>query len=115
MSHKTITEGDTKDWVYKLEDPETGEPMDLTDATVKMYMWELPSQSIVINGSACTHDDTGGTITYNVQAADVDEPGKFQRQWEVTLSGGDIKSYPDLDVEDRNILTIEDKVEGTDT
>ena len=102
-------------WVKKLVDPSTGGPLDLTGATVTLYMWTLPHQSIVIDGGSCTHDDAGGTITYNPVLADVDEPGEFQCQFLVTLSNGKTKRYPDMSVDDRWIIKIGHVVESDDT
>lgn len=115
MAKLIITEGDTADWVYQLVDPETGEPLNLTGATVKLYMWSLPEQSIVIDGGSCTHNDTGGAITYSPALADVDDPGEYQIQYKVTLLDGSTKRYPDLNVDSRFTLVIEHAVEGQDT
>lgn len=110
-----LTEGDTANWVILLEDPESGAPIDLTGATVALYMWTIPEQGIVIDGAACSHDDDGGTVTYDVQLDDVDEPGEYQAQLKVTLANSKTRRYPDPQVDERWDIEIIHAVEGTDT
>lgn len=113
---ETIWEGDTEDWVFTIEHPETGAARDLSGATVTISMRSLRTGTMVIEDAACTHDDTGGTITYDVQTADVDDPGEYERMWTVTLAAGaGVKHYPDPDIQARDYLRIKSRVESTDT
>lgn len=113
--YELITEGDTEDWVYVLEHPETQAARDITGATAKLYMWKLPGYEMVIDGESVTVDGSNGKLTYDVQAADVDDDGEYERQWVVTLSGGEQKTYPDPMVQERDYLKIKPRVESTDT
>lgn len=110
-----ITEGDTEDWIFDVLNAQTDAARDLTGATVVLYMWSHPGSSVVIDGESCSHDDTGGQVTYSPAVADVDDPGTYQIQLKITLAGGDIKRYPDPQVQGRIYLHIHEAVENTDT
>lgn len=108
-----MAEGDTDPLVYEVEDKSTGGLYDLTGSTVTFSMWRQTSHTVVFEGQACTHDDTGGQITYAWATADTDSPGDFFGQFKITLSNSKVKHEP---ADYKNLfIRIHSRVESEDT
>lgn len=112
--HWLLTEGDTEDWEFYILNPMTGEPRDLSGLTITLSMWHLLTAEMVITDAACTHDDTGGKVTYDTQTDDVDTPGEYQAQAKVVDASGKVKHYPER-ADGRWVIDIGERVESTDT
>lgn len=106
-------QGDTEPWEWVLMDSRRRKVLDLTDATVKVFVLKLPDSTVLIDGVAATHNNTGGKITFEPTADDVDIPGDYEVQVEITLPTGKIRTYP-TDKQGRGRLHIGHKIGGVD-
>lgn len=74
---------------------ENGDPKDIAGATVRFHMRSLAGLSKV--AAAAINDQAGsgtGAVKYSWAAADVDTPGLYVGEWQITYSGGDVQSFP---------------------
>jgi len=95
------------DYGYDLQFTVTdvdGDAFNLTSATVMFQMAKETATSLKVNGT-CTldSDPTTGQCTYTLVAADLDTPGNYKAELEITVSG---KRYTigDMDVEVKRVL-----------
>lgn len=72
----------------------TGQPVDVTGATVKFYMRELESDVLTVDGSGSVVDGQAGTIGYAWAPGDTSSPGVYLAEFEVTYPGGDVETFP---------------------
>ena len=93
-AHFTIKQGDTSPALsvqFKWDDS----VVDLTDATVKMYMGLYDESSLLIDGATCTITDAeNGEIEYAWQTGDTDVVGLYEVEFVVTFSDGTIQTFP---------------------
>lgn len=66
-----------------------GDPLDLTGATSPVFLMRLlgASANTVDRATATVVDASTGVVSYSFAAADVDTPGTYRAEFEVTLSG----------------------------
>jgi len=70
-------------------------PLSLVGATAKFSMRASGSVVAKVNGvSADVYDETGGKVRYNWTASDTDTVGEYEAEFEVTLQGGGIVTFP---------------------
>lgn len=77
------------------------EAKDLTGAAVRFKMRPLEGGDLIVDAEAEV-DQTGpepenptrGMVHYEPVAGDVDTPGRYIGEWQVTFSGGEIQTYP---------------------
>lgn len=86
----TYVQGDTgPDIQYLLRDIETGDPLDLTGATVYFQMRKPDDRRYQVNALATIDDDpTSGKVRYVWQPNDLSVSGLYQLQWETHLPEG---------------------------
>lgn len=71
-----------------------GDPVDLTGASVKFIM-RLPGASAPkVNAAATVEDAAAGKVAYTFIAADLDTPGDYWAEWQVTFGGGAVQTFP---------------------
>lgn len=66
-----------------------GDPLDLTGATSPVFLMRLlgASANTVDRATATVVDAATGVVSYSFAAGDVDTPGTYRAEFEVTLSG----------------------------
>jgi hypothetical protein len=69
-------------------------PIDLSGASVRFVMSREPGQSPKVDAAAEVIDPGAGLVRYRWQAEDLDEPGRYLGEWEVTFVGGGVETYP---------------------
>lgn len=78
---------------------------DLTTATsVKFIMKPLQGNTVKVNTAATIVIPATGVVRYDWIASDVDTPGEFLAEWEVTWSGGKRQTFPTLSYHSVTIL-----------
>lgn len=92
-----------------LEDA-NGDGVDLNGAVVRFLMRAVGTATPKVAADAEIVDASTGEVRYAWAEGDLDTPGVFRAEWEVTYSGGDQETFPsdgwieavvraDLDVE----------------
>ena len=94
----TIYAGDSVDLVIIVTDPETGDPKNLTAATVQWAMFKEHRGTVVLTkatGDGVTITDaTEGELTIALEPEDTEEllPDIYAHECEVTDSGGNVST-----------------------
>lgn len=89
MADVFMKQGDLQpDLTFAFTDAD-GEAIDLTGATVELWMTPIHGTAAKIAGAACDIDSpaTAGTGGYQWQAGDTDTPGGFLAEFRATWSG----------------------------
>jgi hypothetical protein len=91
-----IKKGDTAPPIRRqIIQASTGLPYDLTGATAKFIMNEEDKTTPIINAAAVIESPEGnGFIRYDWQAGDTDKVGNFPAEFQITLSGGGVLTFP---------------------
>jgi hypothetical protein len=71
-----------------------GVVVNLTGASVKFLMRRVGSRLLKVNGTGTVVTPLAGAVSYTWASADVNEPGLFDAEWEVTFSGGAKETFP---------------------
>ena len=71
-----------------------GLPYDLTGATVNFHMRLNGAALAKVDSVVTIIDSTGGIVEYDWQAGDLDTPGIYQLEWEVTNPDTSITTFP---------------------
>jgi len=88
--------GDTQPISISLTDAETGDAIDLTDATATFTMVLADNDRTVKvdEAEAEVYEATNGEVRYNFVASDVDTVGEYYGFFEITYSGGKKQTVP---------------------
>ena len=90
-----LVENDTKPAIgWVLKDRETNDVIDLTTATVKLYVRALGSTTLKIDGRELTKPNGGGDglVQYTPVSGDLDTPGQYEGDIEITFLDGTIQT-----------------------
>ncbi len=88
-------ENDTGSSFQKTLEDENGAAVDVTGATVRFTMTSALDGTVKISEAAATIDDAvNGLVSYTWAAGDLDTPGDYFGEFEVTFSGGDVQTFP---------------------
>ena len=87
---------------YLLDQDEN--PIDLTACTVRFIMRKRGETNYKVYQTVTIVDEDTGRIRYNWDAADTDEAGTFDAEFEVTYSDGTIETFPNDTYVTVNIL-----------
>lgn len=91
----TLKKGDTRpELSITITDEATGNALDLTGATAKFYMDGEDGTAKVNGATATIYDAANGKVKYSWQTADVDSAGRYLAEFEITLAGGGIVTFP---------------------
>jgi hypothetical protein len=71
-----------------------GAAVNLTGASVRFVMSKSPTSTPKVDAAATIVDASAGKVRYTWQAADLNAPGRYIAEWQVTFSGGAIETYP---------------------
>lgn len=103
MSDITLVQGDTAPDVTGALTYDDGTAVDLTDNLgIRFQMRKADDRRYTINGSASVvGDPTLGQVSYRFGANELDNPGDYQCQWEVTFSDGRVQTQAEV-----NTITV---------
>jgi len=92
MTETVLVQGDTRPVINAtLRLQESATPINLTNCSVKFQMRRANDKQLTINGSCTVVDAVAGTVSYTLGANDLNTPGDYVAQFEVT--------YPDSRVQ----------------
>ena len=79
-----------------ITDELTGNALDLTGASAKFYLRPEKGGTIKIDGGTATiYGAAAGKVKYTwVGTADTNTPGRYLGEFEITLAGGGIVTFP---------------------
>ena len=86
--------GDTSpEFQVTLKDAD-GDAVDLTGATVVFNMNDEDGNQVVDRGACTLVTAASGIVKYSWQAADTDEAGYFEAEFEVTYTDSSVETFP---------------------
>lgn len=95
MSVFAVKQGDTLPIIRSTLKDGDGEPLNLTDVTVRFAMRPLASTTITVDAPATVvGDPEDGIVEYFWQPGDTDIAGVSLGEWRVTYSGGELLTAP---------------------
>jgi hypothetical protein len=74
----------------------SGEPIDLTGASVLFKMATPRNGETVVDTSARIADASAGLVRYPWAAEDTAEPGRYRAEFVVTYADGSIETFPNV-------------------
>ena len=89
-----IKQNDTQPAFQAILEDGGGDPINLTDATVRFHMRAIGSTTPKVDAAASVISPLSGIVRYTWSAADTDTTGSFQAEFEVTYPGGPIETFP---------------------
>jgi len=94
MSATFITKkGDTRVAIKATLLDASGQPVDLTNSSVKFIMAKQ-NGTVKINRDALIQDAANGVVWFVFEANEVDEAGTFRGEFEVTYNDGRVETFP---------------------
>lgn len=87
-----IRQGDTHTALQATLKDASGNPVDLTGASVRFLMGR--SGQVTVDAGALIKDATGGVVWYVWQAGDTSTPGAYTGEFKVTFPDGSVETYP---------------------
>ena len=96
MADFYIKQNDTSPAIQSTLKDSDGDPVDLTDATVKFHMVDNDGE-VKINTSdhvSIIGDPLSAVVKYEWQPDDTKDKGIYEAEWEVTYSDGIIETFP---------------------
>ncbi len=94
MADVVMKTGDTATVLTSTLRDGNGVVVNLTGASVKLNMRKAGSRLAKVSAAGTIVTPLLGAVSYTWIAADVDEPGLFHAEWEVTFSGGAKETFP---------------------
>lgn len=91
-----ISQGNTIPSVTATITDPTGNPVNLTSATVTFVMRSEQQASATVNAAATIVSAPAGTVSYTFTTAQTGTPGLYNAQFNVTESGGGTYTYPNV-------------------
>jgi hypothetical protein len=89
-----LKRGDTGPALQRQCLDEAGDPLNITGATVRFSMRARGGDVVVNRAAASIVDAATGIVRYAWQAADTDEAGAFDAEFEITYLDGSVETVP---------------------
>jgi hypothetical protein len=78
-----------------------GSAVDISNSIVAIHI-EQPDGTVITddtNGNVTVVDAVNGNVKYEFSSGDLDQPGRYRYEWEVTFGGGDVLTIPSSELE----------------
>lgn len=92
----TIRQGDTTPAFTTTVTDQSGDPLNLTGATVTFIMRALSAATPAVNAAMAITDAAAGAVQYSWSSSDTETPGLYMAELHVTLEGGGTYTYPNV-------------------
>jgi Rib/alpha/Esp surface antigen-like repeat protein len=102
--------GDTAPVVRATLLDASGDPVDLTGASVRFVMATAAGATPAVDDAATLADAASGAVEYAWVAGDTDTPGEYVCEFEVTYADGSTQTFP---TEGYLAATVVDDLGGT--
>ena len=91
-----LVQGDTGRAVTDQLLDGNGDPVDLSSGspTVRYILWAPGAAAAKVSAAATILTPASGIVRYALQAADIDTPGVYLEEWQVT-TGANVVTYPE--------------------
>lgn len=87
-----LVQGNTKPRInFTIKDPD-GNPINLTGATIKLYVRKIGASVTKLQVSCSIDEAINGTCFYNWQANDLNQDGSYHAELEITFSDGSVQT-----------------------
>jgi hypothetical protein len=93
----TVRQGDLQPVLESTLRDENDEPVDLTDATVWLHLYNSDTRDEQLYAEAEVDDSDEGRVRYNWAPSDTDTVGPFNAAWEVVSPDGRRLVFDDPD------------------
>ena len=99
-----IKQNDTSPTLSVVVADSSGTAINITGASVIFKMRAVNSSSLKVNSSATITNASNGAVSYTFSASETHTAGLFQREFQVTFSGGAIETFPNSEYISINVL-----------
>ena len=89
-----IKQIDTSPQIGAILKDGSGNPVDLTAATVRFHMKRIGAASASITSAATIVDEDAGSVKYVWTTGDTATAGTYLAEFQVTYTGGGIETFP---------------------
>lgn len=93
----TIRQADREPSLRSTLRDENDDPLDLTDATVWLHLYDPTTDDEVLYAEAAVESEADGAVRYDWQPSDTDRVGEFNAAWEVVFPDGRRVVFDDPD------------------
>lgn len=102
-----LKQNDTSPTLDAILTDANGDPVDVTNATVRFHMMQIGAATLKIDSAASVIDGAAGHVRYALQAGDTDTPGSYKAEYEVTFLDGTIETFKNTPDQLRVVITPE--------
>jgi hypothetical protein len=89
-----IKQNDTSPQIGAILKDGSGNPIDLTAATVRFHMRRIGASAASVTSAATIVAADAGSVKYAWSSGDTATAGSFQAEFQVTYTGGGIETFP---------------------
>ena len=76
-----LKQNDTSPTLDAILTDANGDPVDVTDATVRFHMKQIGATTLKIDAAATVIDGAAGHVRYALQDGDTDTPGSYKAEY----------------------------------
>lgn len=89
-----IKQNDTSPQIGAILKDGSGNPIDLTAASVRFHMKRIGASTASVTADATIINADAGSVKYAWSTGDTSTAGSFQAEFQVTYTGGGIETFP---------------------
>jgi hypothetical protein len=102
-----LKQNDTSPTLDAILTDANGDPVDVTNATVRFHMMQIGATTLKIDAAASVIDGAAGHVRYALREGDTDTPGSYKAEYEVTFLDGSIETFKNTPDQLRVVITPE--------
>lgn len=96
----TLKVGDTVPSLQAVLEDGSGDPVNLTAATVEFHLLTPRTNEIVVSDTADLVDASNGVVRYRWADSDTDTVGRYRAEFVVTYPKNDVETFPNAGYHD---------------
>ena len=102
-----LKQNDTSPALDAILTDANGDPVDVTDSTVRFHMMQIGATTLKIDAVASVIDGPTGHVRYALQNGDTDTPGSYKAEYQVTFPDGSTETFKNTPDQLRVVITPE--------